>query len=148
MATVQSMTERIQPSTEMCEAQCIQDNDVARARAIMAGDATYRELSALFAALADPTRAKIVHVLLHQELCTCDLAAVVGVTDSAVSQHLRILRSLRLVKSRRAGKFVYYSLDDAHIALLVQLGLTHQGYHQDVATSSLDAVVKAPDGSA
>ena len=54
--------------------------------------------------------------------------AVVGVTESCVSQHLRVLRALRLVKSRRAGKFVYYSLDDAHITLLLQTGLTHQGH--------------------
>jgi ArsR family transcriptional regulator, lead/cadmium/zinc/bismuth-responsive transcriptional repressor len=142
------MRERTQPSAEMCEAQCIHEDDVARARSIVAGDATYRELSALFAALADPTRAKIVHILLNQELCTCDIAAVVGVTDSAVSQHLRILRSLRLVKSRRAGKFVYYSLDDAHIALLVQLGLTHQGHHEDVGTRTLDTVLKTAGESA
>ncbi|MDB5073980.1 MAG: ArsR family transcriptional regulator, partial [Chloroflexi bacterium] len=91
-------------------------------------DEVYGELAALFGALADPTRAKIVHALLQAELCTCDLAAVVGISESGTSQHLRVLRSLRLVKSRRAGKFVYYSLDDAHIALLVRIGLTHQGH--------------------
>jgi ArsR family transcriptional regulator, lead/cadmium/zinc/bismuth-responsive transcriptional repressor len=77
-----------------------------------------------------------VHALQHHELCTCDLAAVVGVTESGVSQHLRILRTLHVVKSRRAGKFVYYSLDDAHVALLMQLGLTHQGH----ADTQLDAL--------
>lgn len=142
------MKERNQPSSEMCEAACVHDDDVARARTIVADDTTYRELSGLFAALADPTRAKIVHILLHQELCTCDIAAVVGVTDSAVSQHLRILRSLRLVKSRRAGKFVYYSLDDAHIALLVQLGLTHQGHQGALTVGPVDAVLKRTGGSA
>jgi len=70
---------------------------------------------------------------MRQELCTCDLAVVVGISDSGVSQHLRVLRALRLVKSRRAGKFVYYSIDDAHIALLVQVGLTHQGHADDAA---------------
>jgi DNA-binding transcriptional ArsR family regulator len=77
-------------------------------------------------------------------LCTCDLAAVVGVTESCVSQHLRILRALRLVKSRRAGKFVYYSLDDAHIALLLQTGLTHQG-HSD-AVSAPHSASAVPTG--
>jgi len=91
----------------------------------------------VFGALGDATRAKIVHALLHQELCTCDLAAVVGVSESGVSPHLRLLRALRLVKSRRAGKFVYYSLDDAHIALLMQVGLTHLGHG--------DAEIGAPD---
>jgi ArsR family transcriptional regulator, lead/cadmium/zinc/bismuth-responsive transcriptional repressor len=142
------MKERTGTSTDMCEAACIHVDDVARAHSIAASDATYRELSALFAALADPTRAKIVHILLHQELCTCDIAAVVGVTDSAVSQHLRILRSLRLVKSRRAGKFVYYSLDDAHIALLVQLGLTHQGHRDEVTPSAVDAAMNTTGESA
>jgi DNA-binding transcriptional ArsR family regulator len=56
------------------------------------------------------------------------VAVVLGITDSAVSQHLRVLRSLRLVKARREGKFVYYTLDDAHIALLIQVGLTHQSH--------------------
>ena len=112
----------------MCGVRCVHTAEVARARALLADEDTYRGLADLFGSLADPTRAKIVHTLLHQELCTCDLAAVVGVTESCVSQHLRILRALRLVKSRRAGKFVYYSLDDAHIALLVQVGLTHLGH--------------------
>src|SRR5437870_657639 len=126
----------VSPSSDadMCGVRCIHTAEVARARALLADEDTYRGLADLFGSLADPTRAKIVHTLLHQELCTCDLAAVVGVTESCVSQHLRILRALRLVKSRRAGKFVYYSLDDAHIALLLQTGLTHQG-HGDAVCS-------------
>jgi DNA-binding transcriptional ArsR family regulator len=95
---------------------------------LLAPDGAYVILAEFFGALADATRAKIVHLLLHQELCTCDIAAILSVSDSCVSQHLRILRSLRLVTSRRAGKYVYYRLDDAHIALLIQLGLTHQSH--------------------
>jgi DNA-binding transcriptional ArsR family regulator len=110
---------------------------VSQARAALAHENSYVSLAALFAALADPTRAKIVHMLLTQELCTCDIAVILGITDSAVSQHLRILRSLRLVKSRRAGKFVYYSLDDAHIALLIQVGLTHQGHGAQAADRAI-----------
>lgn len=117
----------------LCEARSIHPDAVARARTTLHDESSYANLSALFAALADPTRAKIVHMLLSQELCTCDIAVVLGITDSAVSQHLRLLRSLRLVKSRRAGKFVYYSLDDAHIALLVQVGLTHQRHGDEVS---------------
>ena len=67
-------------------------------------------------------RARLVHLLLSQEMCTSDLAAVVGVSESAVSQHLRLLRVLRLVKPRRAGRIVYYSLDDGHVADLVRTG--------------------------
>jgi hypothetical protein len=58
-------------------------------------------------------------------MCTCDLATVLGVTESAVSQHLRVLRSLRLVRPRRDGRIVFYTLDDKHVARLVQLGLAH-----------------------
>jgi DNA-binding transcriptional ArsR family regulator len=90
--------------------------------------------------LPTPTRARIVHTLLRQDLCTCDLAAVLGITESAVSQHLRVLRMLRLVKHRRAGKLVYYSLDDAHVAQLVQIGLAHGGHSGDI----LDLGVPAP----
>ena len=112
---------------ELCAEQCVHDAAVTRSRSRLKEDETYIGLAELFGALADSTRAKIVHLLLHEELCTCDIAAVLGISDSGVSQHLRVLRSLRLVKARRRGKFVYYSLDDAHISLLVQVGLTHQG---------------------
>lgn len=142
MAARRSQAAGIQ-GVEMCGVRCIHTEDVAHARALLAGEQTYVDLAELFAALADPTRAKIVHTLLQQELCTCDLAAVVGITESGVSQHLRILRSLRLVKSRRAGKFVYYSLDDAHVALLMQVGLTHQGHDDDAAISRVLAAASS-----
>ena len=120
----------VQPA-DMCQVRCINQQDVARARSLLKDDAAYAALAALFGALADPTRFKIVHSLLQQELCTCDIAALVGISESGVSQHLRILRTLRLVKFRRAGKLVYYSLNDSHISLLVQIGLTHQGHELD-----------------
>ena len=116
------------PDGALCQVECVHADEVARGRELLARPAVYQEMAELFGALADPTRARLVHALLHQELCSCDLAAVVGITKSGASQHLRILRSLRLVKSRRAGKFVFYSLDDAHIALLLQIGLTHLGH--------------------
>jgi ArsR family transcriptional regulator, lead/cadmium/zinc/bismuth-responsive transcriptional repressor len=116
--------------------------DIARAQAGLERDEVYSELAELFGALADSTRARLVHALLHAELCTVDLARAIGVSESGVSQHLRILRALRLVKSRRAGKFVYHSLDDAHIALLVGVGLTHLGH--GAAASSLVAPVMPP----
>ena len=98
---------------------------VAEGRAHLLDETTYDELAAIFRALGDPTRAKIVYSLLHQGLCTCDLAELTGISESAVSQHIRVLRSLRLVRSRRAGKQVFHSLDDAHIAILLQIGLRH-----------------------
>ena len=106
----------------------VHEADVVRARSMLSDDATYEELSALFGALADGTRVKLVHVLLRQQLCTRDLAATVGVSESATSQHLRLLRALRLVKSKRTGKVVYHSLDDEHIESLVRVGLIHLGH--------------------
>lgn len=121
---------------DLCQVRCVHEGLIGDARDLLRDDSAYVHLASLFGALADTTRAKIVHLLLQQELCTCDIAAIVGISESGVSQHLRLLRSLRLVRSRREGKFVYYSLDDAHVTLLVQLGLTHQG-HADQATPSV-----------
>ncbi len=98
---------------------------VARGREMLLEDEAYFEIAETFRALADGTRAKIVYSLLQQELCTCDLAAITGSSESAVSQHLRVLRQLRLVKSHRAGKMVFYSLDDAHIRILLSVCLSH-----------------------
>jgi DNA-binding transcriptional ArsR family regulator len=115
-----------------CEIRCVRPETVSRAREILESHDTYGDMAMLFAALSDPTRTRIVHLLLHEEMCTCDLATVLGVSESAVSQHLRVLRSLRLVRPRRAGRIVFYSLDDKHVARLVQLGLAHLG-HQEAA---------------
>jgi DNA-binding transcriptional ArsR family regulator len=82
-------------------------------------------LAAIFAALGEPTRLRIVHALSVGELCVGDLAAVLGMAVPAVSQHLRVLRDLRIVRNRRAGKMIYYALDDAHVADLFALALAH-----------------------
>jgi DNA-binding transcriptional ArsR family regulator len=79
-----------------------------------------------FAPLADSTRTKIVHSLMDQPLCVCDLAQVVGVSEPAVSQHLRLLRALRIVRGRRMGKMVFYSLEDDHVRSLLAMVLGHQ----------------------
>lgn len=116
-----------------CSVRHVHEDDVHRARTGLAEDTTYVELAGLFGALADTTRVKLVHVLLRQEMCTCDLAATLGVSESATSQHLRVLRALRLVKSRRAGRVVYHSLDDEHIAALICVGLVHLGHTGEAA---------------
>ena len=82
-------------------------------------------LSETFRALGDLTRLRIVHALSVREMCVCDLSVLLGVTPSAVSHQLRILRNLRLVKHRRHKKMVYYSLDDDHILGLFSCGLDH-----------------------
>src|SRR5579875_591714 len=95
----QSMDERSHTGAETCQVRSIHPEAVARAQANLKDANAYGDLAELFAALADATRARIVHALLHQELCTCDIAAVAGISESGASQHLRVLRSLRLVKS-------------------------------------------------
>jgi ArsR family transcriptional regulator, lead/cadmium/zinc/bismuth-responsive transcriptional repressor len=104
---------------------CADPERVATSRAQQLDERTYGELAEIFRALGDPTRAKIAYGLMDQELRTCDLAELTGISDSAVSQHVRVLRGLRLVRSRRSGKHVFHSLDDAHIAILLQVGLSH-----------------------
>lgn len=83
------------------------------------------DLSETFKALGDPTRIRILYNLAQRELCVCDLAELLGMTQSAVSHQLRYLRNLRLVKNRREGNTVYYRHDDAHIMGLLQMGIDH-----------------------
>ena len=90
---------------------------------------TVEEAADIFRALADPTRVRILHALSHAELCVGDLAALLAMTDSAISHQLRLLRDLRVLRSRRDGKLVYYSLDDEHIASLFKQTLDHLGHH-------------------
>ncbi|HEY6953040.1 MAG TPA: metalloregulator ArsR/SmtB family transcription factor [Bacteroidota bacterium] len=86
---------------------------------------TLGRLSETFKILGDPTRLKIVVALTNEELCVFDLAQVLSVSESAVSHQLRILRSLRLVKQRKEGKLVFYTLNDEHIEDLVRVAIRH-----------------------
>lgn len=88
-------------------------------------DATAAGLAETFQALADPSRVRLISTLMEGPLCVSELAACVGMTQSAVSHQLRILRSLHLVRTRKAGRTVYYALDDDHIRDLFQRGLEH-----------------------
>ena len=115
---------------EACEVRQVDPERVTQGKALLLPDDAYAVMAESFRALADTSRVKIVHTLLQQELCVCDLAAVVGISESATSQHLRVLRNLRLVKSRRNGKMVYYSVDDDHIRVLMGVCLRHLG-HED-----------------
>lgn len=116
---------QVLPDTEGCLVRGADPDHVARGRACLLDDAVYFQVAEIFRVLADSTRVKIIYSLLRQELCTCELAAITGNSDSAVSQHLRVLRQLRLVKSQRRGKMVYYSLDDAHVRILLAVCLSH-----------------------
>ncbi|KEO82110.1 ArsR family transcriptional regulator [Tumebacillus flagellatus] len=83
------------------------------------------ELAAVFAVLGDPTRIRILRALSVSEMCVCDLAAALQMTQSAVSHQLRLLRNLRIIKRRKSGRMNYYSLDDDHILNLFETGLHH-----------------------
>lgn len=109
-----------------CAVRAIDPRRVEQARRRLLSDETYVDLAETFRALADSTRAKIVHALADEPLCVCDLAQVVGVSEPAVSQHLRLLRSLRIVRGRRAGKMVYYHLKDEHVRSLLGIALGHR----------------------
>jgi ArsR family transcriptional regulator len=82
-------------------------------------------LADLFSALSDPTRLRIISVLLESEMNVGDIAAQLGMTESAVSHQLRGLRQMRLIRSRKEGRQVFYALDDDHVAKLYRLGLDH-----------------------
>lgn len=110
---------------DRCEVQCIHEENVKAVREQMIQDETFYELADLFKTLGDSTRIKMLFALMQRELCVCDLAQVIGASDSAVSHQLRVLRSQKLVKFRREGKILYYSLDDDHIRSLFAQGLEH-----------------------
>lgn len=103
-----------------------EEAQVQEARRVLLDELTADRLAQTFSALADPTRVRILSALAGVEgLCVGDLAAVLGMSMSAVSHQLRMLRELRVVRRRRDGKHVYYALDDEHIADLFQRGLEH-----------------------
>lgn len=96
---------------------------VRRAR-LLASD-TVNSLADTFRVLGDPTRVRIVDALADGELCVCDIAEHVGISESAVSHQLRLMRGMRIVRGRREGRCVYYTLDDQHVLDLFQQGLRH-----------------------
>jgi len=112
-------------SDEACDVIQIDLTRVRRLRAALVPADTVTTLAETFRALGDPTRVRILDVLSHGELCVCDLAAVLSLSQSAVSHQLRLLRGLRLVRARREGRMVFYALDDRHIISLFRQGLRH-----------------------
>lgn len=95
-------------------------------------DATAGGLAEIFQALADPTRIRLISALMDGQLCVYDLAALLGMTQSAISHQLRLLRNLHLVKNLKEGRMVYYSIDDDHIRDLFQRGLEHYKHRHDL----------------
>jgi DNA-binding transcriptional ArsR family regulator len=111
--------------TDRCDCNVIHEDVVADVRGRMPSDEKLFELADLFKVFSDSTRVKIVCALLSAEMCVCDIAVLLGMSKSSISHQLRALRLTRLVKNRRDGKVVYYSLDDDHVGTIFAQGMLH-----------------------
>jgi len=108
-----------------CDCTVIHHEVVAAVQKKMPDDRVLLDLADLFKVYSDSTRVKILCALQYSEMCVCDIAVLLGMTKSAISHQLRVLRQARLVKYRKDGKVVYYSLDDAHVGNVFEQGLLH-----------------------
>ena len=115
----------VKQTKDKCECRVIHDEKVNEARQKSLEDWAIEDLCQTFKALGDVSRLKILWALEHQEMCVCDLAALLGISESAVSHQLRLLRTLRLVRNRRAGTILYYRLADNHVSELISIALEH-----------------------
>ena len=110
---------------ESCNGNIIHEDIVVRVKDKLPAEETLYDLAELFKVFGDTTRIKIICALFESEMCVCDLSCLLNMTQSAISHQLRVLKSARLVKFRRNGKVVYYSLDDEHIKHIYDAGLNH-----------------------
>ena len=115
----------IENNTDRCECNVIHQPLVDLARENMPEEEVLYDLAELFHVFGDTTRVKILCALFSAELCVCDIATLLSMTQSAISHQLRILKQARLVKYRRDGKTVYYSLNDDHIKNIFAQGMDH-----------------------
>ncbi len=114
-----------QEARETCDAGATGAARVDSALRSLVDDDSAARLASTFQALSDPTRVRIISAILSEELCVCEIAQAVGASQSAVSHQLHALRAMRLVRSRRVGRHIFYRLDDRHIYDLFQQGLEH-----------------------
>ena len=116
-----------QNNTELdcCDEHVVHVDAVEMARSAMPGDEITSAASDFFKAFSDKTRLRILTALVTRELCVCDIAALLGMSQSAISHQLRFLKQARLVKSRKSGKTVYYALCDDHIQIILAQGIAH-----------------------
>ena len=110
---------------DSCECNVIHEDVVQRVKQQMPDEEPIYEVADLFKVFGDSTRARIICALSISELCVCDLSALLDMSQSAVSHQLRTLKQARIVKNRRSGKVVYYSLDDEHITSLFHVAFDH-----------------------
>ena len=112
-------------NVECCDFIHAHEEIVERVRDQIPGEDTLYDLSELFRIFGDSTRIRILYVLFESEMCVCDIAALLGMTQSAISHQLRALKNARLVKARREGKTVFYALADDHVKTIINQGLEH-----------------------
>jgi DNA-binding transcriptional ArsR family regulator len=124
-STVRGTAARPDADIESLDCNVIHEEVVAAVRKEMPADEALLDLADLFKVFSDSTRVKILCALLRAEMCVCDIAALLGMSKSAISHQLRTLRQTRLVKYRREGKVVYYSLEDEHVGNIFDQGLVH-----------------------
>jgi DNA-binding transcriptional ArsR family regulator len=117
------------PATDLCDVRHTSADVVGPIRRTLVSVSDAEALAATFSVLGDPTRVRLLDALAQQEMCVCELAELVDSSESAVSHQLRLLRSLRLVRSRRSGRLVFYRLDDEHIRRLLDQGRRHIEEH-------------------
>lgn len=108
-----------------CDCDIIHEDSVRDARAAMLQAQAYEELASLLKHFGDPTRVRILHILATRELCVCDLAVLLNLTKSAVSHQLKSLRLSKLIRSRREGQVVFYTVADEHVAQILGTALDH-----------------------
>lgn len=112
-------------ASELCESVEIHEDLLKAVNENMPDETTLYDLAELFKVFGDSTRIRILFVLFESEVCVCDLASVLNMTQSAISHQLRILKNSKLVKSRREGKSVFYSLADDHVRDIIAEGCEH-----------------------
>ncbi|GAB4172332.1 MAG: metalloregulator ArsR/SmtB family transcription factor [Calditrichia bacterium] len=110
---------------EICKTTIVDYDKVNQVRCELPDNEFSLQMTSLFKTLDDPNRLKIMMALAKEELCVCDLAALLDVSVSAVSHQLRLLRTARLVKYHKEGKMVYYSLDEEHVKMIMDMAQTH-----------------------
>lgn len=108
-----------------CNCGVQKDQNFKEIKQYLASLENSQELAEFFKVFGDPTRIKILFALRQNEICVCDIAKLLDMTPSAISHQLRVLKQAKLVKNRRQGKVIFYSLDDNHIELILKLGLEH-----------------------
>jgi len=110
---------------EICKSNIVDSEKVEKVNYLLPSERDINTIADMFKILGDPTRLRIVLALSHEELCVCDLATLINISISAISHQLRLLKNMKIVTFRKAGKMVFYSLDDDHIKNLIKEATSH-----------------------